>query len=171
MTTDIEIADHYDLMNRVVDEGLRGSSPTVIAKKFNLKRAEVLEFQSEWRKIIHNDVNVHARAREALAGADQHYNMIIAKAWETSEQADASQLYAVKVQALKLVADTEQKRLDMLNKAGVLENTELAEQVLETERKQKILIEILRDLPPDVQKHIASRLSEVTNKVEAIRVD
>lgn len=171
MSGEIELADKYDLMNQVVTEMLKGSSPKEIATTFSISRAKVLELQNEWKNIVHNDSNIHARAREALAAADQHYNLIISRAWETADQADTNQQYGIKVQALKLVADTEQKRLDMLNKAGVLENNELAEQVLETERKQKILIEILRELPPEIGKQIASRLSEVTNKVEVINVN
>jgi len=109
-----------------------------------------------------------------LAGADQHYAMIIEKAWETVEQADTNQQLSVKTQALKLVADTEQKRLDMLNKAGVLENNELAEQLMETERKQKILVEILKDVTSNCERckfEVSRRLSEVTGKVEAVAVD
>jgi FlaA1/EpsC-like NDP-sugar epimerase len=171
MSGEVELADHYDLMNQVVAEMLKGSNPKQISDALSISRARVLELQNEWRTIIHNDSSIHARAREALAAADQHYNLIISSAWETASQADANQQYGIKVQALKLVADTEQKRLDMLNKAGVLENNELAEQVLETERKQKILIDILRDLPPDIAKKIASRLSDVTKRTEVINID
>ena len=171
---DLEIADRFDSMNRVVEELLKGSAPREIAMRLNMSRALVSELISEWKNIIHNDSNIHGRAREAIAGADQHYAMIISKAWETVEQADSNQQYSVKTQALKLVADTEQKRLDMLNKAGVLENSELAEQLIETERKQKILVEILRDVTSDCDKckhEVMSRLSSVTNQAEVIRVD
>lgn len=172
--SELEIADRFDSMNRVVEELLKGKNPKDIAVQLNMSRALVLEFISEWKQIIHNDTNIHARAREALAGADQHYAMIIEKAWETVEQADTNQQLSVKTQALKLVADTEQKRLDMLNKAGVLENNELAEQLMETERKQKILVEILKDVTSNCERckfEVSRRLSEVTGKVEAVAVD
>ena len=171
---ELDIADHYDRMNSVVEEYLKGTQPKDIATRLGISRASVMEHIAEYKQIIHNDSNIHARAREAITGADQHYNMIIQRAWETVEQADQNQQLSVKAQALKLVADTEQKRLDMLNKAGVLENSELAEQVVETERKQKILTEILRDVVSDCDhcKHeVAKRLSMVTNQVEVIRVD
>ena len=173
-STELDIVEHYDQMNKVVEEHLKGSTPKQIQTKFGMTRAQVLDFIDEYKKIIHNDPNVHNRAREALAGADQHYNLIIATAWETVEQADQNQQYAVKTQALKLVADTEAKRIDMLNKAGALENTELAEQVVETERKQKILMEILRDVVYDCDHckvKVAERLAQISNQVEVIRVD
>lgn len=174
MSNELELKDRFDDMNRVVEELLKGSQPKEIASRLNMSRALVMELVSEWRQIIHNDTNIHARAREALAGADQHYAMLIQKAWETAEQADSNQQYAVKVQSLKLAADIETKRLDALNKAGVLENSELAEQVVETERKQKVLTEILRDVVADCDhcKHeVARRLSQATKIVEAIRID
>ena len=172
--SELEIADRFDSMNRVVEELLKGSSPKDIATNLQMSRALVLELISEWKQIIHHDTNIHTRAREALAGADQHYAMIISEAWDTVRQADSSQQLSVKTQALKLVADTEQKRLDMLNKAGVLENSELAEQLVETERKQDILVGILKDVTADCDKckfEVARRLSEVTGQVEAVNVD
>lgn len=172
--SELEIADRFDSMNRVVEELLKGSSPKDIATNLSMSRALVLELIAEWKDIIHHDGNIHVRAREALSGADQHYAMIISRAWETVEQADANNQLNIKTQALKLVADTEQKRLDMLSKAGVLENSELSEQLLETERKQKLLVEILRDVTANCDKckyEVARRLSAVTNQVEVIQVD
>lgn len=161
-------------MNRVVEEMLKGKSPKDIANELQMSRALVLELIDEWKQIIHHDNGIQVRAREALAGADQHYAMIIERAWETVEQADQNQQLNIKTQALKLVADTEQKRLDMLNKAGVLENSELAEQLLDTERKQKVLVDILKEVTADCDKckfEVARRLSAVTGQVEAVRVD
>lgn len=172
--SELEVADRFDSMNRVVEELLKGKNPKDIANELQMSRALVLELIDEWKQIIHNDSGIQNRAREALAGADQHYAMIISRAWETVEQADQNQQLSIKTQALKLVADTEQKRLDMLNKAGVLENSELAEQLLDTERKQKILVEILKDVTADCEKckfEVARRLSAVTGKIEAVRVD
>lgn len=171
--SEIEIADRFDNMNRVVEQLLKGKNPKDIATDLQMSRALVLELIDEWKSIIHNDGGIQQRAREALSGADQHYAMIIARAWETVEQADSNNQLSVKTNALKLVADTEQKRLDMLNKAGVLENSELAEQLLETERKQKILVDILKDVTADCDKckfEVARRLSEVTGKLEAVDV-
>ena len=172
--SELEIADRFDSMNRVVEELLKGKNPKDIASQLQMSRALVLELIDEWKNIIHNDGGVQVRAREALSGADQHFAMIIARAWETVEQADANNQLAAKTQALKLVADTEQKRLDMLSKAGVLENSELADQLLDTERKQTLLVGILRDVTTDCDKckfEVARRLSEVTGQVEAVKVD
>lgn len=171
--SDLEPLDHFDHMNKVVERLLMGSNPTDIARELGLKRVEVLDFIDEWKSLVRSDNGVRERAKEALAGADQHYAMIINRAWETVDQADSNQQYNIKTQALKLIADTEQKRMDMLHKAGVLEDNELANDVLEMERKQEILVKILKEVTADCERcrvEVARRLSQVTDRAEEIKV-
>jgi uncharacterized protein with PIN domain len=100
--------------------------------------------------------------------------MVIKEAWDTVGQANDQDDLRTKAQALKLIADVEQKRIDMLQKAGVIEKNEMADQILETERKQEVLVSILRDVTsscPNCKQEVARRLSEVTNRVEVISVD
>ena len=171
---EIEVAGQFDQMNRVIEEMLKGNNPTQIAKDLGLQRADVIKHIDLWRSLIKGDHGVKERASEALSAADQHYNMIIKEAWDTVHQADAQEALNVKAQALKLIADVEQKRIDMLQKAGVLEKNDMADAILETERKQELLVGILRDVTsscPTCKQEVASRLSEVTNRVEVISID
>ena len=73
---------------------------------------------------------IRARAKEALAGADTHYNKLITKAYEVIDDATTTANLGAKTSAIKLVLDIESKRIDMLQKAGLLENKELAEEML-----------------------------------------
>ena len=132
---EIELADHFDRMNKVVSELLKGNNPTQIATLTGFKRAEVVELIDEWKSVVHNDQNARERAKEAVSGADQHYAMLIKEAWKTVEDADTQGALAVKSGALKLIADIETKRIAMLQSVGVLENNEIASQIVETERK------------------------------------
>lgn len=170
----LELADHFEQMNKVVAEFIKGSNVNQIAKTFQLKPMQVNQMLSNWRELMQGDTGIRERAKEALGAADQHYSMIIKEAWRTVEQADEQDALNVKAQSLKLVADVEGKRIDMLQKAGVLEKNEMAEQILETERKQEVLVGILRDVTSSCQhckQEVARRLSEVTNRVEVISVD
>lgn len=158
-------------MNRVVEELLKGNNPTDISKSLGIARSQVLSHIDTWKELTTGDSRVRERAKEALAGADQHYSMIIQKAWETVDQADANQQYGTKASALKMIADVEQKRIDMLQKAGLLENNELSAQLLETERKQEILVSILKEVTSSCDNcrvEVSKRLSEVTGKVDPI---
>lgn len=158
-------------MNLVVSELLKGNNPTEISKILNIKRSHVLEHLDTWRELVSGDSRIRERAKEALSGADQHYSMIIQKAWETVDQADSNQQYNVKASTLKMIADIEQKRIDMLQKAGLLENNELSAQLLEAERKQEVLVNILKEVTSSCDTckvEVAKRLSEVTGRVEEI---
>jgi hypothetical protein len=168
---EIELADHYDRMNTVVSELLKGSTPTQISTITGFKRAEVVELIDEWKDVVKNDTASRDRAKEAISGADQHYAMLIKEAWKTVEDADQAGQLNVKATALKLIADIETKRIGMLQEVGLLDNVELAEQIAETERKQDILINILRDISaeyPEVRNQIMKRLSQVTNETEGV---
>ncbi len=170
----VEIADRFEQMNKVVAEFIKGNNVNQIAKTFSLKPAQINGILDNWRELMHGDTGIRERAKEALGAADQHYSMIIQEAWNTVKQAEDQDLPSIKVQSLKLIADIEQKRIDMLQKAGVLERNEMANQILETERKQEVLVGILRDVTascPNCKQDVARKLSEVTNRVEVINVD
>lgn len=174
LSKELDITDRFDQMNIVVEELLKGNNPTTISKNLSMKRSLVLELLDEWRSVVSIDNTIRERAKEALAGADQHFSMIINRAWETVNQADANNQLGTKATALKLIADTESKRIDMLQKAGLLENTELSAQLLDTERKQEALVGILKDVTSHCDKcrvEVSKRLSEITNKVEGAPLD
>jgi len=100
--------------------------------------------------------------------------MLIKEAWRTVEQADVQDALNVKAQTLKLIADIEAKRIDMLNKAGVLENDSMASEILESERKQEILVGILKEVTANCDKckwEVSKRLSEVTGQIEAVIIN
>ena len=170
---EIELADHFDRMNKVVEELLRGNTPTQIATLTGLKRADVIGLIDEWKNVVHNDTSARERAKEAISGADQHYAMLIKEAWKTVEDADQAGQLSVKSGALKLIADIEGKRIGMLQEVGLLDNAELAGQIAETERKQEILIGILKDVSaehPVIRKEIMKRLAQITGVVEPIEI-
>ena len=171
---DIELADHFDRMNKVVSELLKGNNPTQIAATTGFKRAEVLEYIDEWKQVVRSDSGARDRAKEAISGADQHYAMLIKEAWKTVEDADGAGQLNVKATALKLIADIEGKRIGMLQEVGLLDNAELATQVAETERKQDILVKILKEVTatcPKCKMDVAKRLSQITGVVEPVVID
>lgn len=173
MTMEIDLPQHMDRMNTVVEKLLQGNSPTQIANLTGFQRKEVIEFIDEWKSIVHNDNTIRDRAKEAISGADQHYAMLIKEAWKTVEDADSQGALAVKSGALKLIADIETKRIGMLQSVGVLENNELASQIAETERKQEVLVGILKEVTagcPKCKLDVAKRLSQITGIVESVLI-
>jgi uncharacterized protein (DUF885 family) len=171
---EIELADHFDRMNKVVEELLKGNNPTQIASITGFKRADVLGLIDEWKEVVRNDHTARDRAKEAVSGADQHYAMLIKEAWKTVEDADQAGQLSVKATALKLIADIEGKRIGMLQEVGLLDNAELATQIAETERKQEVLVKILKEVTatcPKCKMEVAKRLSQITGVVEPVIID
>ena len=172
--SDRELTHHFDRMNTVVSELLKGNNPTQIAAITGFKRAEVVELIDEWKTVAHNDTAARDRAKEAISGADRHYAMLIKEAWKTVEDADTQGQLNVKSGALKLIADIEGKRIGMLQEVGLLDNAELATQIAETEKKQDILVKILKEVTatcPKCKMEVAKRLSQITGVVEPVIID
>jgi hypothetical protein len=173
MSTEDNLIEHLDKVNRVVEEYLKGTEPTQISKELDIPRQKVVAYISEWRQMASDNAAIRARAKEALVGADTHYNKLISKAYEVIDDATTSANLSAKTSAIKLVLDIEARRIDMLQKAGLLENKELAEEMLEIERKQEVLVGILKDIAtehPEIRDKIMRRLSQVSKEREVITI-
>ena len=69
--------------------------------------------------------------------------------------------------------DLEKTRIEMLQKAGLLENKELAEEMIAIESRQEILVGILKDIAaehPEVRDKIMRRLSEASKNTEVVTI-
>ena len=173
MSAEQDLINHLDEVNKVVGEYLKGSDPTKISKELALPRQKVVAYLNEWKAMAADNAAIRARAKEALVVADTHYSKLIEKAYEVIDEATTTANLAAKSGAIKLVMDLESRRIDMLQKAGLLENKELAEEMLEIENRQEILIGILKDIAaehPEIRDKIMSRLSNATRPGETVTI-
>ena len=173
MSTETELIEHLDEVNKVVTEYLKGQDPTKISKELDIPRTRVVSLINEWKVMASANDAIRARAKEALAGADTHYSKLITKAYEVIDESSMTNNLSAKTQAIKLVMDIEKSRIEMLQKAGLLENKELAEEMVEIERRQEVLVEILREIAsthPEVRDLIMQRLSQIAKEGEVITI-
>jgi len=171
--TEVELVKHLDEVNTVVAEYLKGSDPTRISKQLSIPRTRVVAHLDEWKRMASDNTAIRIRAKEALVGADEHYTKLIKQAYEVIDDATTTANLGAKTAAIKLVMDIESKRIDMLQKAGLLENKELAEEMVEIEKRQEVLVGILRDIAsthPEVRDLIMQRLSSIAREGEVITV-
>jgi hypothetical protein len=165
--------EHLDEMNNVVEKYLQGEEPTQISKELAMPRQKVVAHINQWRLMAADNAAIRARAKEALVGADTHYSKLISKAYEVIDEATTVANLGAKTAGIKLVMDLEKTRIDMLQKAGLLENKELAEEMIEIERKQDILKGILQDIAsehPEIRDKIMRRLSDIAKGQETITI-
>jgi hypothetical protein len=160
-----EILDHIEEVNRVATEYIKGLNETEISKELDIPKARVSSLLREWKNMASSSEAVRSRAREALASADVHYGKLIKQTYEVIDEATTTSNLSAKTAAIKLVLDIESRRIDMLQKAGLLENKELADQLMETERKQELLMSILKEVSgqcPMCKPKVLGRLAEVS---------
>lgn len=172
MSSELDLVKHLDAVNQVASEYLKGSNETEISKELNIPRAKVVKYLEEWRAMAASNQAIHARAKEALAGMDRHYSELISKAYEVIDEANTTSNLSAKTSAIKLIADMESKRIEMLHRAGLLDNKELADELVAMEQKQEMLINILKDITVSCDKcrpQVMRRLSSVSN--EAVVID
>jgi hypothetical protein len=173
MSTEHDIVSHLDEVNKVVEEYLKGNDPTKISKELDIPRTRVVSLINEWKVMASANDAIRARAKEALASMDAHYGKLITKAYEVIDEASLGNNLSAKTQGIKLVVDIEKARIEMLQKAGLLENKELAEEMVEIEKRQEILMEILKDIAsehPEIRDKIMRRLSDAAKQNEVITV-
>jgi hypothetical protein len=173
MSTESDLVSHLDQVNQVVSEYLKGNDPTVISKELEIPRVRVVALINEWKVMASANDAIRARAKEALVGADTHYTKLITKAYEVMDESSLTNNLSAKTASIKLVMDIEKSRIEMLQKAGLLENKELAEEMVEIERKQEVLIGILRDVAsehPEIRDLIMQRLSSIAKEGEVITI-
>ena len=168
------IERHLVMMDKIVTEHLKGHKPVEIARTLGLSNGTVGKYLREWREAASNNQAIRDRASVALRQADEHYDKLIAKAYEAMEVAEENDSNTQKMNAIKLIADLEKARIDSLQKAGLLEDSDVTKQLIETERKQQILVDILKSTVgpcnhcrPKVQE----KLAQMTNEVVVIKAD
>lgn len=161
---------YIEEVNQVATEYIKGNDASAIAKMFGMPRQRVVSHLSAWQRMVTDNEAIRSRAKEALAGADVHFNYLIKQTYEVIDEATVNGDLRSKTGGIKLVLDIEKSRIELLQKAGLLENKELADQLIESERKQEVIVGILRDVVgscPTCRAEVARRLATITGPDEA----
>lgn len=162
-------------MEKVADLSMRGINPTEIAKTMGLQRKMVIELFNEYKDTLSRDSQARDMARDHLHIMVKHYDGLMKKYYDLLSKIQAEQfshqIAGQENAALKAIADLEAKRLDALQKAGLLDANDLGDELAEMEEKQAVLIDILRnDLCPNCKHDVVRKLQKVSNVVEAVVV-
>ena len=159
-------------MEEVAKEMMRGASEFQAARRLNMKVVEVRALWQNYIDRLNNDVMARDAARDHLNLMVKQYDELIARLHQNLD--DLGQLsYDEKVSAqinttTKNIGELQAKRVDALQKAGLLDAHDLGDELAEREEREALLINILRnDLCDECRAVVARKLQEVTNTVEA----
>ena len=175
----------FQHMEEITKRHLQGHSPLKIARDLGIKMVEVNKNIEMWREIVRNDMESRDAARDHLDEMVQRFTGLIAVLSENLESLRAydyagdGRTSAAKFESIsgqinttvRNIAELDAKRVDLLQKAGLLANHELGDELAERERREEILINILRnDLCADCKMVVARKLQTLTNQVEEVIV-
>jgi hypothetical protein len=165
-------SEPFKEMEAVAKIMLKGHSEFKAARDLGLKVVEVKALWQNYKERLDNDMMAKDAARDHLNLMVKQYDDLIQKLHANLD--DLSRLdYDEKISAqinatTKNIADFQAKRVDLLQKAGLLDAHDLGDELAEREEREALLINILRnDLCPECRMTVARRLQEVTNTVEA----
>lgn len=159
----------------VAELASKGYKPMAISKELGIPFAAVKKNIEMWEEILRNDMESKDAARDYLNRMVDSYNDLLRKAHENLDNLEAedfNEKISAQINAtLKNIADFEAKRVDALQKAGLLDAHDLGDELAEREEREAQLIKILReDLCNDCKYVVATKLQALTNEVEAVQV-
>lgn len=165
--------DSNNLRNDVAKLMMKGKSEFAAARALGIKVVEARNYWNQWKDLVAQDATTRDYARDHLYQMVKHYDTLIERSHRNLEDLE-SLTYDDKISGqinstLKLIGEFEKVRVDLLQKAGLLEAHDLGDELAEREHREEILLDILRnDLCPACKIVVARRLGEVTNTVEVI---
>lgn len=167
---DTDAFESIEKVAKLYAEGV--TSPYTIARRLGIKVVEARASLEQWHEILREDQSSTDAARDALNVMLQRYDKLLEEANHNLENLKAlvfdEKVSAQIVATTKLIGDLDAKRVDLLQKAGLLDAHDLGDELAEREEREEALINILRnDLCPDCRMTVARKLQEVTQTVEA----
>lgn len=169
-----ELDEYAEEQAKIVSMHAKGYSESEIRKQTGLTLQQVRQHLADFKDFARNDKYMSARSREVVLTVDQHYSDIIRQMYEAIEEANINGNYQARMSGLKDVAKIENDRVSFLQKAGLIADSHVGDMIAQAEEQKEILVNILRNIAkkyPDIAREIASELSKITGKVEAVRVD
>jgi hypothetical protein len=171
MSTELDIIRQAEQQDKVVSLYARATPISQIVKETGLKKSEVDFILQEYRKYSMQDKVLREMSRETLLKTRQHYDDLVNQLYEVAAIAETEGDNKTRLQAIKAIADIENQRVEFMRKAGMLADNEIGDQIVESERKQQLIIDILRDISkqyPKIGLEIQTRLKELTGVLEGV---
>lgn len=171
MSTELDIIRRAEKEDKVVSLYARATPVSQIIKQTGLKKSEIDLILSDFKKYAMQDKVLREMSRETVLKTRQHYDDLINQMYEVARLSEDEGDNVTRLKALNSIATTENQRVAFMQKAGLLADNELGDQLIESERKQQIIIDIIRELSkkyPSIGLEFQERLKEVTGILEGV---
>lgn len=166
--------DAFQSMEEVAKHMLMGHSEFKTARDLGLKVVEVRSLWENYKDRLNNDSFARDAAQDHLNLMVKQYDDLLvdlhANLKNLKDLHDHTDKISAQIVATtKTIADILAKRVDALQKAGMLDAHDLGDELAEREKQEAFLLEILRnDLCPECQSVVAVKLQKMTGEAEVI---
>lgn len=165
-------SEAFHQIDEIAKYKMQGMTDAGVARKLGLKKVDVIEGYNRWKDMLLADGMARDFARDHLNVMVKHFDRLIERSYgilsDLDEMVFDEKISAQKNATLKNISEYEAKRVDYLQKAGLLDAHDLGDELAEREEREAVIIEILRNyLCDDCKKIVAHQLTKLTNTVEA----
>jgi hypothetical protein len=171
----LDISERAEDLQRVLKIYMTGQKGelgiTKISKELGLSRAYVSKLVNEAVIVFRNDDMLRERTKEVVAEYDLTMDNLKSEAYRLLADAEDAGDLKTRATVLKNIGDLEAKRVDTLQKSGLLANMDMAEKVAEQEAKMQAVIQVLKDVvknDPVLRTEVARRLSVINGQAETV---
>jgi hypothetical protein len=166
-------SEHFEERDKVVALFLKGKQAAAISRETGILRKDVNLYIKQFHEYAKDNELLQERGRQVVQEFDHQQDRLIEELWKAVDEADNRDDYKAKGVLLKTLHDIQKGRVDTMQKAGMLSDAAMGDELAAMEEKHEILIQILRDVTSTCNKckmEVARRLAKVTGKPEAMTV-
>jgi hypothetical protein len=165
--------DYYEERDKVVRLFLEGKRQAAISRSTGIQPKDVKKYIEEFHAYAKDNVLLQERGMQVVQEFDHQQNRLIEELWKAVDEADDNGDYKTKGVLLKTLHDIQKGRVDTLQKAGMLSDAAMGDELAAMEEKHEILIAILKKVSAGCNRckvEVARELAKVTGKAETIVV-
>lgn len=169
----MSLTDTFAERDKVVDLYLKGQSEATISRSMGLARKDVKGYIDSFKMFAKDNTMLQERGMQVVQEFDHQQDFIIRELVSAVEEADNAGDYKTKGVLLKTLHDVQKGRVDTMQKAGMLSDAALGDELAEMEEKHEILIGILKKVSAGCNRckmEVARELAKVTGKPEPVTV-
>lgn len=175
ISDDIEKANKlYEERDKVVELYLKSQKEATISRSLGIPRKEVNAHIAAFKMFAKDNVLLQERGQQVVQEFDHQQDYIIRELVKAVEEADMAGDYKTKGVLLKTLHDVQKGRVDTMQKAGMLSDAAMGDELAAMEEKHEILIGILKKVSAGCNRckmEVARELAKVTGKPEPVVVD
>lgn len=159
-----EMHDDYEKNMQVIKMHSQGKTPQEIHSATGIPLRIQKQVREEFSKFVQSDAYSQKRAKETVAYLNTHFEELNRRLYDLLGEAENDGDLKLQREVLKQIADTESMKVKTLQQAGLISQNGLGEELAEMERRQQIIIDLLKDVRkkyPEAAKYIEQRLRDI----------